>query len=750
MDRTPTLRIGERLDRFEITDVLPPGGMGEVYRARDTELQRDVAIKLLLRTAPHDLQRFIREAQTGAAFKHPNIVSIFDFGTISRDGHDRPYLVMELIEGTTLRDRMGKANKDQIIRWLSEVADGLEELHRKGVMHRDLKPANIMIGTDDQARIVDFGLAKTEGTTITTTNTIVGTIDYLSPEQTKQSKGLDYRTDIFSFGIVLYEALTKRHPFRRARDYHTIHAINYEFPDPIRGPVGAIIARCLQKTPTERYGSAADIARALRELQPTPIPAAPTPVAAVDQNARTLKISVGQITPPVRRWRLIALVATLLSVAIVAFYKQQLLPDAERAPQTKTAPLLMATQQTAALPMPDVERAPQTKTPPLPMATQQTAALPSCGLTASPGTINLGESAKLTWSSSNAVDAVISPEIGIVGSNGSLDVSPRVTTTYHLVVTNAKGVVAESSVTLLVTGVPAGLKVTPTTGSLMASPDTIDRGGEVAMLRWNSFNATHVVITPSIGIVSLHGSIQVAPPVTTTYTMTINNDTGGSAGRTSATVYVKPGGTSPAMAVASPGMDCVAATQPGLTSTLVMDSTSCSVPLHSTVTQAKLNYILDDGGTISINGRNVFTKTLGVGAREGTITLPVELFVPNNSFIVKVEARNAVSPAGTRSGEVYGKALVHLDLLSTWKGVSGSIGVTPDTIHPGESTWLSWNSFKATRVVITPGVGSVPLQGRLKVSPRATTTYTLNIENASSSTDATATVHVIESRAQKQ
>jgi hypothetical protein len=595
-----------------------------------------------------------------------------------------------------------------------------------------------MIGTDNRARIIDFGLAKTEGTTVTTIGTVVGTVDYFSPEQASQ-KRLDYRTDIFSLGIVLYEALTGRHPFHRPTYLHTMHAIHFESPGPIPGRVGEIVARCLEKTPTDRYDEAADIARDLRELQPTPT--APAPAATVDHDAKTVENISGQITHRYRRWLLIALIATLLFAVVVAVYKQQLLPGAEHATQAK-----------APLPPTDAEHATQAKTPPPPIATQQAAELPSCGLTASPGTINFGGSAKLTWSSSNAVDAVISPEIGIVGAKGSLDVSPRVTTTYHLVVASANGIVAESSVTLLVTGAPADLKITPVAGSIIASPDTISRKGQVAMLRWNSFDAAHVVITPSIGIVSLHGSIQVAPPVTTTYTMTINNDTGDSAGRASATVYVKPAGASPTAAVASPGtaMDCVAATQPGLTTTRVMDSTSCSVPPHSTVTQAKLNYILDDGGTISINGRNVFTKPLAVGAREGTITLPVELFEPNKSFVVKVEARNAGSPVGTRSGEVYGKALVHLDLLSTWKGVSGSIAVTPDTIHLGESTLLSWNSFNATRVVITPGVGSVPLQGRREVSPRATTTYTITIENASSSTDGTATVNVIESRTPKR
>jgi serine/threonine protein kinase len=701
MDTTPKIPIGERLDdRFEITEVLPAGGMGEVYRARDTKLQRDVAIKLLLGTALHDHQRFIREAQAGAAFKHANVVSIYDFGTFLHEGHDRPYLVMEFIEGTTLRDRMGKASKDQIIRWLSEVADGLQELHQKGFIHRDVKPSNIMIGTtDNRARIVDFGLAKTEGATITTTNTIVGTIDYLSPEQT-EGKPLDFRTDIFSFGIVLYEALTGRHPFHRPKDYHTIHAINFEFPQPIREPEGVIVARCLQKNPIKRYDSAADIASALRELRPTPSRnSAPTEPSAVDQDASTVRIDS---TAPHGRWRwyMTAGFVAILLVSMMEFH-QKVLPGVAPRIRANTAPATAAAQQ-----------------------------LPTCGLTATPGTMTFGESAKLRWSSSNAVDAVISPAIGIVGPNGTMDVSPRVTTTYHLVVTTAKGIVAESSVTLLVTGAPADLKVTPATGSIIASPATITHQGEVAELRWNSFGATHVVITPSIGIVPLQGRIQVAPTVTTTYTMSINNDTGDNAGRGSATVYVDPAGA-PTGIVANPllVLDCIAATQPGTSGMLVTDSTSCSVPAHRTVTQATLTYILDDGGTISVNGRNVFTKTPGLGAREGTVTLPVGLFPPNNSFQVEVQARNAVNPDGRPAENVYGKAAVHLATIDSLAAVG--MTASPRVIRKGETAHLNWSSTDATMLVLNPLVGIVDPYGGMTVSPTETTTYTLHGWNAS-------------------
>lgn len=709
MDETPLLRVGETLGRFEITGVVAGGGMGEVYRARDSQLQRDVAIKLLRRSDPHDLDRFKREAETGARFSHANIVNVFDVGTHHQGDRAFPYLVMQFIEGQSLRERMG-ARKDDLVRWLSEVADGLAALHRRGVVHRDIKPENIMIGTDDRARIVDFGLAKTDGTTVTTEGTIVGTVDYLSPEQAAGHR-LNYRSDLFSFGIVLYEALTGQHPFRAATVPETLRRIYHE-PPPVWIPdtLGAIAARCLKKDPKDRYDDTADLARDLREQVTSP-PRGDTPRSAATPSADAttarmvpLQVAATVAKPVVYRAWMVVFVAVLLAGAI-ALYKQASLPREARHPQVNTAPSAPSAQRTSML--------------------------PACALSGSPGTINFGESARLNWSSTNAVDTVISPAIGLVGANGSIDVSPRVTTTYHFVVTSANGIVAESSITLLVVNAPADFQITPATGSITASPATISRQGEAATLRWNSFDATHVVITPSIGIVPLSGSIQVAPPVTTTYTMTINNDTGDSAGRASATVYVEPAGINPTGVVANPDLfiDCTTATQPGVTGTTVMDSTSCSVPAHRTVTHAMLNYTLDDAGTISINARSVFTKPPGVGAREGTLTLPVDLFAPGKSFSVKVEARNAVNPDGTSVGEVYGKAVVHLVTRDAMAGVE--MGVTPSVIRQGETAILDWSSVDATTLILNPLVGMVEPKGSITVSPRQTTTYTLRGWSAS-------------------
>jgi serine/threonine protein kinase len=689
MDKTPTLRIGEKLGRFDITDILPAGGMGEVYRAKDPTLQRDVAIKLLLRSEPHDLERFMREAQTAAGFSHPNIVSIFELGTEQRGDHTFPYLVMEFIEGESLRERLG-ASKEQVLRWLSDVAHGLAELHRRGVLHRDLKPANIMIGSDDRARIVDFGLAKTAGTTITTTGTIIGTVDYFSPEQAAGSP-LDHRSDIFSFGTVLYEALTGKHPFRRGNVAETVRRIHYESPDRIPGPVGDVVAQCLRKAPKDRYQDAADLARDLRELvQPAPTANAVVTATTADPEATTVRVTPAAPTSP--GWHLIALLATLLLASMVVVYKREQPSNPTGPPQADPAPTAAAMQRTT-----------------LP---------PTCGLSGSPGTINYGHTAQLWWSSSNAVDVVISPNIGIVGSDGSINVSPRATTAYEIVATNADGVVAQGAVTIQVTNAPANF--VPLSGSLLASPDTIRRG-ERTFLKWNSFDTTRVVITPTIGIVPLHGSISVAPRTTTTYTMTLTNDAGGF-GRGTAIVYVK-GADATRVPNQNAGITCVAATQPRLTAAFVSDSSSCSVAAYQSVTQATLNYTLDDAGEISINDRTVFTKALGSGPREGTVTLPIDLFAPGRSFLVRVAARNAVNADGTPAGEVFGRAAVHLAITEPMVGLD--IGISPPVIRKGESASLDWSSVDATAVVINPVIGMVTPKGSMTVAPTETTKYTI-------------------------
>src|SRR5712664_442387 len=221
------LSAGVRLGPYEILDAIGAGGMGEVYRAKDTRLDRTVAIKILpahLSSDPVRKQRFEREAKTISSLNHPNICVLYDVG--QQDGID--YLVMECIEGETLAQRLqkGALPLEQVLKYGMQIADALDKAHRNGIVHRDLKPGNIML-TPAGAKLLDFGLAKpsvplasvatltaavTQSSPMTEQGAIVGTFQYMSPEQV-QAKELDGRSDIFSLGAVLYEMLTGQRAF---------------------------------------------------------------------------------------------------------------------------------------------------------------------------------------------------------------------------------------------------------------------------------------------------------------------------------------------------------------------------------------------------------------------------------------------------------------------------------------------------------------------------------------------------------
>jgi serine/threonine-protein kinase len=256
--------------------------MGEVYRAKDTRLEREVAVKVLPdgRTADKErLRRFEQEARAAAALSHPNILALLDVG--SHDG--APYLVYELLRGATLREQVksGGLTARKAVELAVQVARGLTAAHARGVVHRDLKPENLFVTTDGQVKILDFGLAKLRGqlredvpsTASTTTHEVtaagkvLGTLTYMSPEQIR-GLPVDERSDIFSFGAVLYEMLTGRPPFRRDTTAERLAAILSEDP-PLPGPdslspvVTGIVKRCLEKRPEDRFHSAHDLALAL-------------------------------------------------------------------------------------------------------------------------------------------------------------------------------------------------------------------------------------------------------------------------------------------------------------------------------------------------------------------------------------------------------------------------------------------------------------------------------------------------------
>ncbi|HJP95406.1 MAG TPA: protein kinase [Pyrinomonadaceae bacterium] len=282
-----TLEPGTKLGRYEIRSKLGAGGMGEVYRARDEKLNRDVAVKILPATLSENgdrLRRFEQEAQAAGALNHPNILAIYDVGT----NESAPYVVSELLEGETLRDRLdhGALPTRKAIDYGTQIARGLAAAHAKGIVHRDLKPDNLFITKDDHVKILDFGLAKLlqpSGEDVAQTDvatrkvhtdpgTVMGTAGYMAPEQVR-GRIVDHRADIFSFGAVLYEMLSGRRAFHGDSAIETLNAILKEEPaelantDPHIAPaLERVVWHCLEKTPERRFQSASDIAFALESL----------------------------------------------------------------------------------------------------------------------------------------------------------------------------------------------------------------------------------------------------------------------------------------------------------------------------------------------------------------------------------------------------------------------------------------------------------------------------------------------------
>jgi pimeloyl-ACP methyl ester carboxylesterase len=280
------LETGDRLGRYEILEPLGAGGMGEVYRARDTELERDVAIKVLpegVAQNPARLARFEREARAVAQLSHQSILAIHDFG---REG-DVTYAVTELLEGSTLRQALslgGRFSVDKALEIASNVAAGLAAAHSKGVIHRDIKPDNIFLTADGGVKVLDFGLARVEtpvseedetGTLTpagTLAGTILGTPGYMAPEQVR-GRPADARSDVFSFGCVLYEMLSGRRAFRRDTTADTLSAILNDDPPRLRieeasvpDELRRVLRRCLEKEPGARFPSGVGLQQALGEV----------------------------------------------------------------------------------------------------------------------------------------------------------------------------------------------------------------------------------------------------------------------------------------------------------------------------------------------------------------------------------------------------------------------------------------------------------------------------------------------------
>jgi serine/threonine protein kinase len=286
---------GTKLGRYEISSKIGEGGMGEIYLAQDTKLDRRVALKILpaeVAANQDRMRRFTQEAKAAAALNHPNIAHIYEIG----EANGVHFIAMEFIDGHTLRPLIHAANTDltKLLRYLQHVAEGLAKAHAAGIVHRDLKPDNIMVTLDGHAKILDFGLAKlieipSPGTNVNTPSdvataillqhstpgTVLGTAGYMSPEQAQgKTAEIDHRSDIFSFGCILFEAVTDHRPFEGLDAVDTLNKIIRE-PAPLvssfnpRAPTDLqrIIRRCLAKDPEDRYQSIKDVAIELRELR---------------------------------------------------------------------------------------------------------------------------------------------------------------------------------------------------------------------------------------------------------------------------------------------------------------------------------------------------------------------------------------------------------------------------------------------------------------------------------------------------
>src|ERR1051326_1539703 len=269
--------IGQNISQYKILEKLGEGGMGVVYKAEDTKLDRFVALKFLpphMNASEQDKARFVQEAKAAAALNHPNVCSIIDIQ--EHDG--QMFIVMEFVDGHTLREKKESISFKQAIDIGIQIADGLAAAHEKGIVHRDIKPDNIMIRKDGIAQIMDFGLAKLRSsgskiTRLTKQGSTVGTAGYMSPEQV-QGHDTDHRSDIFSFGVLLYELFSGQPPFKGVHETALLYEIVNVDPPPMSSvrpeidpALDSIVGECLAKEPSERSQSVAEVAKDLRHYK---------------------------------------------------------------------------------------------------------------------------------------------------------------------------------------------------------------------------------------------------------------------------------------------------------------------------------------------------------------------------------------------------------------------------------------------------------------------------------------------------
>jgi len=336
-DRTQSfkaLTAGTRISHYQIINKVGSGGMGEVYLARDTELDRQVALKFLPEHLCQDedcRRRFRREAQAAARLSHPNIIQVFEVAEHER----RPFFAMEHVEGRTLKEYLQdqRVRLEEILSLTAQICEGLQAAHEAGVVHRDIKPTNIIIDSHGRVKIVDFGLAAVKGADpLTKTGSTMGTIGYMSPEQVR-GEDLDQRSDLFSLGVVLYELITGRAPFSADTEAATLHAITHNEPEPIARyrrraseNLQAIIDKLLEKSRETRYqhadGLLSDLLREKRRLSP-----------------ETSEVSIAEVrSRPGRVWWSVAAVVVIV-VLLSVWQPWKTLPPAGRSDKIMLAVL---------------------------------------------------------------------------------------------------------------------------------------------------------------------------------------------------------------------------------------------------------------------------------------------------------------------------------------------------------------------------------------------------------------------------
>ena len=329
--------IGTTILQYEIISQLGEGGMGVVYKARDTKLDRFVALKFLSKSvsaSDTDRQRFMQEAKAAATLSHPNICTIYDVS----EYNGQLFIAMEYIEGETLRVRKTNMSFKQSIDIGIQVAEALAAAHDKGIVHRDIKPENVMIRKDGLVQIMDFGLAQLQGVSrLTREGNTVGTVGYMSPEQV-QGFSVDHRTDIFSFGVLLYELLCGQSPFKGVHETAIIYEIVNVDPEPISilkpelsPDLDAILLECLAKEPDERYQSAKEVAKDLRKLKRESSKQTASRILAVRKSqmasgirpiAQTAEFETlpQKRSLPLNLWMAVSVISGLLLISVLIYY----------------------------------------------------------------------------------------------------------------------------------------------------------------------------------------------------------------------------------------------------------------------------------------------------------------------------------------------------------------------------------------------------------------------------------------------